>query len=131
MATPGVRLKLDPTKNLSFLLGVFNGDPAGPGSGDPQERNPHGLNFRIHDPAFVIGEAQYRYNQDKGARGLAGTIKAGAWGHFGKFDDQRFDAGGLSLADPASTGNAAQRRGNQGFYGVIDQQIWRPASGRA
>ncbi len=129
LATPGVRLKFDPNKKLSFLLGVFNGDPAGPGLDDPQERNPHGLNFRFHDPAFVIGEAQYRYNQEKGARGLGGSIKAGAWGHFGRFDDQRFDTAGLSLADPASTGNAAQRRGDHGFYGVIDQQIWRPASG--
>ena len=129
LATPGVRLKVDPNKNLSFLLGVFNGDPAGPGAGDPQERNPHGLNFRIHDPALVMGEAQYRYNQDKGDKGLAGSLKAGAWGHFGKFDDQRFDTAGLSLANPGSTGNAVQRRGNHGFYGVIDHQIWRPASG--
>ena len=30
-ATPGVRIKLDPDKSTSLLLGVFNGDPAGPG----------------------------------------------------------------------------------------------------
>jgi porin len=130
-ATPGVRVKLDPGKNASLLLGVFNGDPAGPGEGDPQTRNRYGLNFRVQDPALVIVEGQYRYNQEKGAAGLAGTIKLGAWGHFGLFDDQRFDARGLSPADPASTGKPAQHRGNQAVYAVIDQEVWRPATGEA
>jgi porin len=128
-ATPGVRIKVDPNKSTSLLLGVFNGDPAGPGSGDPQTRNRYGTNFRVQDPAFVIGEAQYRYNQDKNAPGLAGSIKLGAWGHFGRFDDQRFGPDGLSLADPASIGNPARLRGDTGVYGVIDQQIWRPTTG--
>ena len=128
-ATPGVRIKLDPDKNTSLLLGVFNGDPAGPGPGDPQIRNRYGSNFRVQDPALVMGEAQYRYNQDKNAAGLAGTIKLGAWGHFGRFDDQRFGPDGLSLADPASNGNPARHRGDGGVYGVIDQQIWRPRTG--
>jgi porin len=130
-ATPGVRVKLDPGKNVSLLLGVFNGDPAGPGKGDPETRNRYGLNFRVQDPPLVIFEGQYRYNQEKGAAGLAGIIKLGAWGHFGLFDDQRFDAVGLSLADPASTGKPAKHRGNQAVYVVVDQQVWRPASGEA
>ena len=40
-ATPGVRAKLDPVKSMSILLGVFNGDPAGPEPGDPEKRDPH------------------------------------------------------------------------------------------
>ena len=128
-ATPAVRAKLDPDKNTSLLLGLFNGDPAGPGPGDPEERNRHGLNFRVQDPALIMGEVQYRYNQDKGAPGLAGTIKLGAWGHFGHFDDQRFDTDGRSLADPTSNGNPRRLRGDHGIYGAIDQQIWRPATG--
>jgi porin len=99
--------------------------------GDPQNRNRYGLNFRVQDPAFVITEGQYRYNQEKGAAGLAGTVKLGAWGHFGRFDDQRFDTSGLSLADPSSTGAPALHRGNLGVYAVIDQQIWRPPTGEA
>jgi hypothetical protein len=31
LSTPGVRLKVDPVKNVSLLLAVLNGDPAGPG----------------------------------------------------------------------------------------------------
>ena len=129
LSTPGVRLKVDPDKSLSLLAAVFNGDPAGPGPGDPQVRNPHGLNFRVQDPPLVMGEMQYRVNQDKGDKGLAGSYKLGAWSHFGSFDDQRFGTDGLSLANPISNGRPIQLRGNHGVYGVIDQQIWRPPSG--
>jgi porin len=130
-ATPGVRIKLDPDKNVSLLVGVFDGDPAGPGEGDPQTRNRYGLNFRVTDPALVMAEGQYRYNQEKSATGLAGTVKLGAWGHFGRFDDQRFDTGGVSLADLASGGEPAAHLGNLGVYAVMDQQLWRPPTGEA
>src|SRR5207344_3586558 len=44
LSTPGVRLKVDPSKDLSLLLAVFNGDPAGPGvPGEEQSRNRYGL----------------------------------------------------------------------------------------
>jgi porin len=128
-ATPGIRAKLNPNKQLSLLLGVFNGDPAGPGPGDPQTRNRYGTNFRLDDPPLVIGEAQYQYNQNKGASGLAGTVKLGAWGHFGQFDNQRFDTTGRLLAIPLTTGDHPQLRGDHGVYGVVDQQIWRPETG--
>ena len=39
LATPGVRLKVNPVKGVSLLLAVLNGDPAGPGPGDEQLRN--------------------------------------------------------------------------------------------
>jgi len=130
LSTPGVRLKLeDPSKNVSLLLAVFNGDPAGPGPGDEQLRNLYGLNFRVRDPPLVIGEAQLRYNQDKDSTGLAGTVKIGGWTHFGQFDDQRFADDGSLLADPAGNGIPARHRGNFGFYGIVDQQIYRPAGG--
>lgn len=38
---------------------------------------------------------------------------------------------GLPLADPAGGGIARRLRGNSGVYGVIDQQIYRPAGGDA
>jgi porin len=131
LSTPGVRIKADPTKDLSLLVALFNGDPAGPGPGDAQEKNRYGLNFRLRDPPFLIGEAQYRYNQDKLATGLAGTIKLGGWYHFDRFDDQRFGTDGLSLADPASNGTPRRLRGTSGLYGIIDQQIYRPPGGDA
>lgn len=129
LSTPGVRLKFDATSNVSLLFAVLNGDPAGPGPGDEQKRNRNGLNFRVRDPAFLIGEAQFRSNMGKTDTGLAQTLKFGAWGHFGTFNDQRFADDGTLLADPAGTGVAAGRKGNGGVYAVIDQQIYRPKGG--
>ena len=131
LSTPGVRLKIDPTDNLSLLAAVFNGDPAGPGPGDEQFRNRHGLNFRIADPPLVIAEAQLRTNQGKDDLGLARTIKLGGWTHFGKFEDQRHANDGTLLADPAGSGKPIVRSGNFGIYGVVEQQIYRPKGGDA
>lgn len=130
-STPGVRIKFDPTPETSMLLAVFNGDPAGPGPGAAELRNRHGLNFRVKDSPFVIGEWQYRYNQAPDSTALAGGIRIGAWYHFGRFDDLRFDNTGLSLADPLSSGIARQFRGNQSVYAVFDQQLYRPPGGDA
>jgi porin len=121
-----VRLKVNPVSGVSLLLAVFNGDPAGPGPGDEQLRNRYGLNFRVTDPALVIGEAQFRRNGGKTDEGLATTLKLGGWGHFGQFDDQRFAVGGALLADPAGSGVPIRRRGNSGIYAIIDQQLYRP-----
>ena len=130
LSTPGIRLRYDhPGKQVSLLLALFNGDPSGPGTDDPQSRNRYGLNFRVTDPPLLMGEAQYRYNQDKDAKGLAGIWRLGFWHHFGEFDNQRLDANGLSLANPLSTGIPARMRGTSGIYGVVDHQLYRPAGG--
>ncbi|HMN73906.1 MAG TPA: carbohydrate porin [Rhodoblastus sp.] len=131
LAALGARLKLDPTANLSLLAAVFNGDPAGPATPfndpNPQARNNGGVNFRLRDRPFVIAEAQGKYE----IAGLAGTAKLGGWAHFGRFADQRIGIDGLSLADPAGVGVALNRRGDNGIYGVLDQQIYKLASGEA
>ena len=131
LATPGVRVKLDPTANLSLLAAVFNGDPAGPANPfnnpNPQARNNNGVKFRLSDRPFVIAEAQGKYE----IAGLAGTAKLGGWTHFGRFADQRFGVDRLSLADPTGVGVAIQHRGNLGIYGVFDQQIYKLPSGEA
>ncbi len=107
-----------------MLLGLYNGDP-----GNQATVNRTGTNFRVNDPPLLMGEVQYRYNQDKESRGLAGTLRLGGWHHFGKFDDLRFDHAGYSLADPLSSGIARQFRGTSGIYGIVDQQIYRPEGG--
>ncbi len=129
LATPGVRFKLDPTPDVSLLLAVLNGDPAGPGEGDEQIRNRYGLNFRVRDPAFVIGEAQFRRNHRAEDAGPATTLKLGAWHHFGAFDDQRFAVGGGLLADAAASGIPIAHRGNSGVYYVFAHQLYRPPGG--
>jgi porin len=131
LSTPGVRLRFDPTPQTSALLAVFNGDPSGQCGRDPEQCNRYGLNFRVNDPPFVVGEVQYRYNQDAAATGLAGGIRIGAWHHFDRFDSQRFDSDGFSLADPLGSGVARRLRGNDGVYAVVDQQLYRPKGGDA
>ena len=129
LSTPGVRFMVRPISNLWLRLAVLNGDPAGPGPGDEQLRNRYGLNFRVSDPPFVIGEAEYQHNGGQTDKGLATTLKLGGWGHFGQFNDQRFVIGGRLLADPTDPGVPIQHRGNAGIYAVIDQQLYRPNGG--
>ena len=126
LATPGIRVKYVARDNLTVLGAVFNGDPAGPGRGFPQERDPSGTAFRLRDGVFAIAELQYGVNQEDDATGLPGTYKFGAWYNSQNFADQRRNASGASLADP--TGGVAtgrNRRGSYGLYAVGDQLVWR------
>ncbi|MEA2979040.1 MAG: porin [Alphaproteobacteria bacterium] len=130
LSTPGIRLRVQPFEHVALLFAALNGDPAGPPPPpDEQVRNHYGLNFRVRDPAFIIGEAQFRRNHGKEDTGLATTLKLGGWGHLGQFDDQRFAVGGGLLADPAGSGVAIKHRGDNGLYAIIDQQLYRPKGG--
>jgi len=124
LSTPGLRVRVQPTDQLSFMAAVFNGDPAGRGLGTAQSRDASGTAFRINDGAFAIAEAAYTLNQEKDATGLPGTYKLGGWYHSGRFADQRVDGAGLSLANPASSDVPAQHRGDFGLYAVADQMVW-------
>lgn len=131
LATPAVRVKLAPHDQVTLLAALFNGDPAGPTPGpfepfvDPQRRNRTGTNFRVDDPPLALAEAAYAYNRP-GSAGLPGIVKVGVFHHLDRFNDQRFDAAGLWLADPASTGFPRRLRGNSGVYLVLDQKLYQP-----
>jgi porin len=129
LATPAARVKWTPNDQASLLVALFNGDPSGPATpfndADPQRRNRTGTNFRLNDPPLLLVEGAYAYNTGKDAPGLPGTVKLGYFHHFGRFDDYRFDNAGLSLADPSTSGIARRFRGNDGFYGIIDQTIYK------
>jgi len=127
----GARIKYEFPRDASLLFAIFNGDPAGPCPNDPDTCNRYGVNFRLQDPAFMIGELQFRWNRGKDDTGLATTLKIGGWRHLGQFADQRFDNNGMLLANPASNGVPLMHRGDYGIYGVIDQQIYRPKGGDA
>jgi porin len=111
--------------SLSILGAVFDGDAAGPGSDDPQQRNRHGTNFRINDPPLLLGQVQYSWNNRKGDPRLAGTIKLGGWRHFGGFADERYATDGSSLLDRAGSGTPATLSGDYGVWAVAEQQIHR------
>jgi porin len=122
LATPGVRVMLNPNDKFGFKVGLYNGDPAGPNcKGDPQVCDNNGLEFRIGDPPLLMAEGSYTYNQ--GADQLPGGIKVGGWSHFGKFADQRFDASGQPIAVTGLSGKVIHN--DFGFYVDIDQMVWR------
>jgi porin len=123
LATPGARIEFNLGANTKFRAAIFNGDPSVPGAADPQLANRYGTNFRLQDPPFLIAELDHSYKL--GAAALPGTIKLGAWYHSSEFPDQRFDAIGLSLANPASSGIPASWRGDWGPYLVIKQMLTR------
>jgi porin len=125
LATPGARLALgDPDGATGFRIGVFSGDPGGRyGDGDPQRHNRHGLNFSTRGGAFVLAEGVTGAEAVDGARPWA--LKLGGWYHTARFDDQRRDDTGLSLADPGSSGQPLRRAGNYGGYAVAEAVVWR------
>ena len=126
LATPGVRVRWTPRDGTALLVGVFNGDPAGPGAGSPQSRNPSGTAFRLRDGVFAIAELQYAVNGGENAAGLPGTYKIGGWYNSQSFADQRRTASGQSLADPAALDPTGRgRRGNFSLYAVADQLLYR------
>jgi porin len=100
----GTRLLVNITDRLSVLGGIFDGNQAGPGPGDPQERNRYGVNFRINDPPLLLGQIQYAWNNKKGDPNLTRQIKFGGWRHFGPFSDLQLASNGVSLAAPTSSG---------------------------
>ena len=117
LATPGVRVKLDPNAHTSLLVGVYDGDPTGSGfTGDPQLLDQAGTNFRVQDPPLILAEGRYRYNQEKDSTGLAGQVRLGGWYHFGQF--------GNAFAVPEAPAQA-RYSGDFGLYGIIDQMIYR------
>jgi porin len=128
IAVPGIRVKAALSDNITAFGAVFNGNAARPGDGDPQLRDNHGLAFRVNDAPWIIGQVRWDYDIDIGGRPLAGNFTPGAWQHFGQFDDQRFTAQGLSIADPSGTGIAAKLRGNFGIFAVVEQTLYRPPS---
>lgn len=125
LATPGVRVRVALSPDWIVTAGLFNGDAAPGGSGDPQARDASGTAFRLDGGAFLIGEAAYAASLAMGGDTLPGTYKLGLWYHDGSFADQRRDETGLSLADPLSDGMPALHRGDFGLYGIADQLLWR------
>ena len=128
IAALGIRVKAALSDRITAFAGVFNGNAARPGDGDPQLRDNHGLAFRVNDPPWVIGQVRWDYDVDIGGRPLAGNFTPGGWYHSGQFDDQRFTAQGPSIADPSGTGIAAKLRGNFGIFAVVEQTLYRPPS---
>jgi porin len=125
MATPFVRAQFQATDSITLVSALFNGDPAPPGTGDPQLRDSGGDAFRLNGHALAFAEFWYSINQADNAAGLPGTYKLGGWYDSAQFANQLFATNGQSLASPASNGIPREHDGDFALYGIVDQMIWR------
>ena len=123
LAAPFARVRYAVTNTISLVGAVYSGDPALPGTGDPQQRDRNGTAFRLNDHALIFGELWYSPN--KALFGLPGTYKLGLWYHSGQFADQVFDRSGVPLASPESNGIPRLDGNDYAFYGIADQMVWR------
>jgi len=129
LATPGVRVAVKPTDQITWQTAVFSGDPAGADCNDvPQSCNRYGTTFSFSGGALVMSELQYAVNQDKNAKGLPGVYKLGGWYATADFADQHYGLNGagavVSLADPSVAGSL-YHHGDFGIYAIADQMVWR------
>ncbi len=129
----GVRARYRPVDAITVLGGIYNGSPVRYNYGDPQQRNPSGTSFPLNGGVLAIAEIQYSYpslgsmvNAGE-AEPLARTYRLGAWYNSENFADQAYDYTGVSLASPASNGNALYHHGDWGIYAVADQTVWASA----
>ncbi len=125
LATPGIRLQVDPIEDVSLLAAVFDGDPGDRGA-NPQKADSTGTNIDFNQGFFSMFEAQYRVKL--GQEELPGQYKLGGFYATQNFGDARTDETGLSLADPATSGNPKTHSGDWGIYFVGDQMIWKKPS---
>jgi porin len=122
LSAMGVRGRWFASEALTVLAGVFNGNPAGPGLGDPQVRDASGTLFRVSDGALVIAEAQYAINGGDHPTGLPGTYKLGAWYETNSTFNEQFGGAGQPLA---SIGHAKALREDYSVYVLADQLVFR------
>ena len=134
LSSLGARFRAKPSDAVTVLAGVFDGNPAGSNTGDPQKQESHGTNFNLGNGALFIAELQYAINQPPAdakapqPSGLPGTYKLGFWYNTQNFADLQHDTNGLSLANPSSNGIPASHRGDYSVYAVADQMVWRPGA---
>ena len=95
LATPGVRVQVNASENITALAAVFSGNPAGANCNDvPQACNRYGTTFSFTGGSLWMGEVQYAINQGKQATGLPGVYKLGGWYATTDFADQHYGVDG-------------------------------------
>jgi len=128
LVTPGVRIAVKPTEQITWQTAVFSGNPAGANCNDlPQACNRYGTTFSFSGGALWMSEVQYAVNQEKSAKGLRGVYKLGGWYATADFADQHYglDAFGNVVSLATMPPNPLNHRGDWGIYGIADQMVWR------
>jgi porin len=127
----GLRGRIRLGDSWTLLAGVFNGSPVSHNEGDSQQENPSGTSFPINGTALAIAELQFAYPglgsmvyADQHAP-LPRVYKLGVWYDTERFADQQVDNAGLSLANPAGSGNPRTHHDDIAIYAVADQMVWQ------
>ena len=109
MGTLGARVALNPVDWFTFQTAAFQGNVFA------QNVNGHGFRWRLDAQTgfTLMNEAQFRWNQRDAETGLPGQFKVGAWAQTGQNAD--------ALTDSTASGN-------YGFYGIVDQMLFRESS---
>jgi len=123
LSAMGARVLVNFNESWSALAGIFDGNQAGYGTDDPQQRDRYGLNFRVTDAPLLLGQLQYAWHNKKGDPGLAGSIKLDGWQNFGRYDDLRYASNGVSFASPLAATQPAMLRGDSGIWAIAEQQV--------
>ena len=129
MATPGVRLALQPASWITIRSALAQANPF------TQQQNSHGFNWNFGSSGGLLSlnEAAASWNKDPQSKGLPGTVKAGFWLQTGR--DQEYSEG-VPEEGSFSFGSPESRAYSSGFYGSIDQQLYAvsnpavPSSGK-
>jgi porin len=97
----------------ALLAAIFNGDPAGPGGGDPQRRDRFGLNsFHLSGGPFLIGEAQVALPR------TPIKLRVGGW-----WLDRPVPAQSLGPSSAPAAPQPRTRQGDWGAYAIVDSLI--------
>ena len=129
LATPGIRLRVKPAEPLTLLFAAFNGNPTGPGLGNPELRDSSGTLFRLGDGVYTIAEAQWAIDSGKNVGGLPITLKVGGWYHDKATPNQFFATDGLTAVSPASPGSPISRQ-NWSGYAIADIMLLPGPNGK-
>jgi porin len=119
---------MKPAEPLTLLFAAFNGNPAGPGLGNPQLRDSSGTLFRLGDGIYTIAEAQWAIDSGKNGGGPI-TLKVGGWYHNKATPNQFFATDGLTGVAPASPGFPIPRQ-NWSGYAVADVMLLPGLNGK-
>ncbi len=120
LAAPGVRVAVKPDDRITVRAAVFAGDPAGPGGGDPQQREKHGFNnFGFSGRPFIIGEV----SRTSGGKTPALTLMLGGWVHLDRFAALR-----NPTVTPGPVASPLGRDADYAVYGVADGRLWRSST---
>lgn len=117
VATWGIRARVTPVRQVSLMVGAYNGDPS------LGRNSAHGVDWTMRGPLFAIGEIVWQVNQEPGAAGLPGNYKLGGYYQGGSAPDLSRDVEGGATA--LSELPPRLHTGNGGFYVLADQMVYR------